>query len=241
MGRKRNRNNLEKRGGSADNPRPGRGGPGENWGDDGGARTAPAPLIAVHPTGDLVAVAFGAIVRVYDLKRDRPARLVSEHPADAHAAPPSSAEAPAASPAAADDDDEAKKISAKKMSSSSDDRDHDPRWHAEAVRALRFDPTGRFMLTAGDDKLARVWRVHHNVAFDERSVPGDPATVACGARRSFGRTGGRAGGGSERVWPGSHARRGSRGQDGEGGQTTHRLGACDPRRSASTRPRPRAP
>ena len=185
MGRKRNRNNLEKRGGSADNPRPGRGGPGENWGDDGGARTAPAPLIAVHPTGDLVAVAFGAIVRVYDLKRDRPARLVSEHPADAHAAPPSSAEAPAASPAAADDDDEAKKISAKKMSSSSDDRDHDPRWHAEAVRALRFDPTGRFMLTAGDDKLARVWRVHHNVAFDERSVPGDPATVACVARATL--------------------------------------------------------
>ena len=85
MGRKRNRNNLEKRGGSADDPRPGRGGPGENWGDDGGARTAPAPLIAVHPTGDLVAVAFGAIVRVYDLKRDRPARLVSEHPADARA------------------------------------------------------------------------------------------------------------------------------------------------------------
>ena len=185
MGRKRNRNNLEKRGGSADDPRPGRGGPGENWGDDGGARTAPAPLIAVHPTGDLVAVAFGAIVRVYDLKRDRPARLVSEHPADAHAAPPSSAEAPAASPAAADDDDEAKKISAKKMSSSSDDRDRDPRWHAEAVRALRFDPTGRFMLTAGDDKLARVWRVHHNVAFDERSVPGDPATVACVARATL--------------------------------------------------------
>ncbi len=185
MGRKRNRNNLEKRGGSADDPRPGRGGPGENWGDDGGARTAPAPLIAVHPTGDLVAVAFGAIVRVYDLKRDRPARLVSEHPADAHAAPPSSAEAPAASPAAAADDDEAKKIAAKKMSSSSDDRDRDPRWHAEAVRALRFDPTGRFMLTAGDDKLARVWRVHHNVAFDERSVPGDPATVACVARATL--------------------------------------------------------
>ena len=185
MGRKRNRNNLEKRGGSADDPRPGRGGPGENWGDDGGARTAPAPLIAVHPTGDLVAVAFGAIVRVYDLKRDRPARLVSEHPADAHAAPPSSAEAPAASPPAAADDDEAKKIAAKKMSSSSDDRDRDPRWHAEAVRALRFDPTGRFMLTAGDDKLARVWRVHHNVAFDERSVPGDPATVASGARATL--------------------------------------------------------
>jgi len=185
MGRKRNRNNLEKRGGSADDPRPGRGGPGENWGDDGGARTAPAPLIAVHPTGDLVAVAFGAIVRVYDLKRDRPARLVSEHPADAHAAPPSSAEAPAASPPAAADDDEAKKIAAKKMSFSSDDRDRDPRWHAEAVRALRFDPTGRFMLTAGDDKLARVWRVHHNVAFDERSVPGDPATVACVARATL--------------------------------------------------------
>jgi hypothetical protein len=140
MARKRGRNKGS--GGEGGGSRPGKGGPGENWGKEE-MRQAASPLIASHPSGALVAVAFGATVRVYHLALDRLVALASDLDADAAIAsdqPPgadASAPAPAADPAA-----------------------DPPAWHSDVIRAIRFDPTGRFMLTAGDDKLARVWRVH---------------------------------------------------------------------------------
>ena len=142
MGRKRRRNKGS--GGEGGGARPGKGGPGESWGKEE-MRQAASPLIAAHPSGALVAVAFGATVRVYHLALDRLVALASDLDADAAIVsatdqPPgadASAPAPAADPPA-----------------------DPPAWHSDVIRAIRFDPTGRFMLTAGDDKLARVWRVH---------------------------------------------------------------------------------
>ena len=137
MGRKRRRNKGS--GGEGGGARPGKGGPGESWGKEE-MRQAASPLIAAHPSGALVAVAFGATVRVYHLALDRLVALASDLDADAAIAsaadPPAGADASAPAPAA--------------------DPTADPRaWHSDVIRAVRFDPTGRFMLTAGDDKLAR--------------------------------------------------------------------------------------
>ena len=140
MARKRGRNKGS--GGEGGGARPGKGGPGENWGKEE-MRQAASPLIASHPSGALVAVAFGATVRVYHLALDRLVALASDLDADAAIVAATDqlpgADAPAPAPAPAADP---------------------PAWHSDVIRAIRFDPTGRFMLTAGDDKLARVWRVH---------------------------------------------------------------------------------
>ena len=41
-------------------------------------------------------------------------------------------------------------------------------WHADAIRGVAFDPTGRFFATAGDDKALRLWKIPE----------GDAASVA---------------------------------------------------------------
>ena len=103
MARKRGRNKGS--GGEGGGARPGKGGPGENWGKEE-MRQAASPLIASHPSGALVAVAFGATVRVYHLALDRLVALASDLDADAAIVsatdqPPgadASAPAPAADP-----------------------------------------------------------------------------------------------------------------------------------------------
>ena len=109
----------------------GKGGPGENWGGEH-MRQAPRPLIAVNPDRTLIAVAFGTEVRVFDTESGALATLESTCAFDAAAA--------AAREGGADAPDAS-------------------RWHTDAIRALRFDSTGASMCTAGDDKLARVWKV----------------------------------------------------------------------------------
>ena len=127
----------------------GKGGPGENWGGEH-MRQAPRPLIAVTPDRTLIAVAFGTEVRVYDTETGALATLASVCAFDAAAA------------AAREDGADAPDAS---------------RWHTDAIRALSFDSTGASMCTAGDDKLARVWRV-------EKSPDEPTAGTARGAPES---------------------------------------------------------
>ena len=131
----------------------GKGGPGENWGGEH-MRQAPTPLIAVNPDRTLIAVAFGTEVRVYDTETGALATLASVCAFDAAAAAAreGGAEAPDAS-----------------------------RWHTDAIRALRFDSTGASMCTAGDDKLARVWRVEKADVTTPASagVVPSPRTLTC--------------------------------------------------------------
>ena len=131
----------------------GKGGPGENWGGEH-MRQAPTPLIAVNPDRTLIAVAFGTEVRVYDTETGALATLASVCAFDAAAA--------AAREGGADAPDAS-------------------RWHTDAIRALRFDSTGASMCTAGDDKLARVWRVEKADVTTPASagVVPSPRTLTC--------------------------------------------------------------
>ena len=131
----------------------GKGGPGENWGGEH-MRQAPTPLIAVNPDRTLIAVAFGTEVRVYDTETGALATLASVCAFDAAAA--------AAREGGADAPDAS-------------------RWHTDAIRALRFDSTGASMCTAGDDKLARVWRVEKADGTTPASadVVPSPRTLTC--------------------------------------------------------------
>jgi WD40 repeat protein len=39
-------------------------------------------------------------------------------------------------------------------------------WHAEAIRAIAFDPSGRFLATAGDDKAVRLFAKTDEPAYE---------------------------------------------------------------------------
>jgi len=68
MGRKRNRGNGGGEGeGGGEGSAGGGGDAGSNWGGQH-LQQAAVPLVAPHPRGDAVAVAYGAHLRVYDTK-----------------------------------------------------------------------------------------------------------------------------------------------------------------------------
>ena len=130
MGRKRNRHKNK----GANDPAfdPANPNKTSNWGGLGTA--APTPLVACQPSADgvvgaLVAIAYGSSFSVHDASADD--ALVPLTHAKDNIAEGAEATGPCA----------------------------DGRWHAETIRVLRFDPTGRFLVTGGDDKILRLWRV----------------------------------------------------------------------------------
>jgi len=110
-------------------------GPGESWGGEH-MNQAPAPLMAMHPSGAHIAVAYGKGVAVFD------ASTGAQIPLRAAANVPSIGEGVAHTPASPE------------MRAP---LEPDGLWHADAIRAIAFDPTGRFLATAADDKAVRLF------------------------------------------------------------------------------------
>ena len=110
-------------------------GPGESWGGEH-MNQAPAPLMAMHPSGEHIAVAYGKGIAVFD------ASTGAQIPLRAAAKVPSIGEGVAHTPASPE------------MRAP---LEPDGLWHADAIRAIAFDPTGRFLATAADDKAVRLF------------------------------------------------------------------------------------
>ena len=110
-------------------------GPGESWGGEH-MNQAAAPILAMHPSGAHVAVAYGKGVAVFDTATG--ARIPLRAASDV----PSIGEGVAHTPASP--------AMRAPLDPSGD-------WHAEAIRAIAFDPSGRFLATAGDDKAVRLF------------------------------------------------------------------------------------
>lgn len=191
MGRKRNRN----KGGGGDGEAGGSGGEGGGGGGGGGGndgsnwggehlQQAAIPLIAAHPDGDAVAVAYGTNLKVYCtkcvwrralrqralpthapthyfifflifLRASRAESNVCIREAEPLPHPPlnPSRSCPFGQRRTAGLVELKAAASVEATSTVADGA-----WHAEAIRGVSFDPTGRFLVTAGDDKLLRLWR-----------------------------------------------------------------------------------
>ena len=119
-------------------------GPGESWGGEH-MNQAAAPILAMHPSGAHVAVAYGKGVAVFDTATG--ARIPLRAASDV----PSIGEGVAHTPASP--------AMRAPLDPSGD-------WHAEAIRAIAFDPSGRFLATAGDDKAVRLFAKTDEPAYE---------------------------------------------------------------------------
>jgi WD40 repeat protein len=119
-------------------------GPGESWGGEH-MNQAAAPILAMHPIGAHVAVAYGKGVAVFDTATG--ARIPLRAASDV----PSIGEGVAHTPASP--------AMRAPLDPSGD-------WHAEAIRAIAFDPSGRFLATAGDDKAVRLFAKTDEPAYE---------------------------------------------------------------------------
>lgn len=119
-------------------------GPGESWGGEH-MNQAAAPILAMHPSGAHVAVAYGKGVAIFDTATG--ARIPLRAASDV----PSIGEGVAHTPASP--------AMRAPLDPSGD-------WHAEAIRAIAFDPSGRFLATAGDDKAVRLFAKTDEPAYE---------------------------------------------------------------------------